>query len=185
MLLSGNIRLPAVRPSYGVPKTLLPDDRYNRISPDDSPLNRTELPLMSHSTPQWIQDLTHAVTEEIYPFDILSPVGCHYHRGETQWEVTIFASSTELIGGPRDGLRTSSKFSLNLTGVHGILDRVTEFRWQPLYVGEGDELGPHISLEGSYDGHELWLRILSEAPADMDPGRIVWANEGRWEEVWK
>ena len=147
-------------------------------------VSRMKPPSMS-CPPQWIQDLTRAVAEHIYSFDVLSPVGCHFYKVESQWEVTIFASSTEVVGGPKDGMRTSSNFSLDLYKVHKVLDDVSEFRWQPLSLGDEDELGPHISLEGTREGHEIWLRILSEAPADIEPGRIIWAYDGRMEQVWK
>tara|TARA_R110002096_G_scaffold258894_1_gene452405 strand:+ start:1445 stop:1930 length:486 start_codon:yes stop_codon:yes gene_type:complete len=134
--------------------------------------------------PQWIQDLTYDATEEIHAFDVLAPVGCHYHQIDSQWEVTIFASRTEVVGGPKDGTQTSSNFSLNLNGVYKLLDDVTEFRWQALPVDEADDLGPHVSLVGTRDGHPVWLRILAQAPVNFEPGRFISAYDGNWDEAW-
>lgn len=134
--------------------------------------------------PQWIQDLTHDATQAMHAFDVLAPVGCHYHRSDTQWEVTIFASRTEIVGGPKDGTQTSSNFSLDLHKVAKLLDDVVEFRWQALPVDEADDLGPHVSLVGTRDGNPVWLRILAESPDEFAPGRIVTAYDGNWEEAW-
>ena len=138
---------------------------------------------MTHP-PQWIQDLTFDATEEIHAFDVLAPVGCHYHETDAQWEVTIFASRTEVVGGPKDGTQTSSNFSLDLQGVSRLLDNVTEFRLQALTVAEADDLGPHVSLIGTRDGHPVWLRILAQAPVNFAPGRIISAYDGHWDEAW-
>ncbi len=135
--------------------------------------------------PPWIQELTEDVTAGMHAFDVLSPIGCHYHQTERFWEVTIFASRTEIVGGPKDGTQTSSKFSLDLQGVSRLLDDVTEMHWQALPLDGDDDLGPHISLVGRRAGNEVWLRILAEAPPRFEPGRIIWAYDGTSEEAWK
>ncbi len=135
--------------------------------------------------PQWIQELTQDVTAEIHAFDVLSPIGCHYFETDQCCEVTIFASRSEIVGGPKDGQQTSSNFSLDLNGLSKLLDDVSEIRWQALPIDANDDLGPHVSVIGRRDGHDVWLRILAEAPPGFEPGRIIWAYDGTWEEAWK
>jgi hypothetical protein len=118
--------------------------------------------------------------------DLLSPVGCHYYRNQArdQWEVTLFASSTEVIGGRYDGRITASKFCLDLRELLGLFDDVTGFQWQALPLGPEDELGPHISLEGRYEGRSVWLRILATAPPRFETGRCLNARDLRLDDVW-
>jgi hypothetical protein len=33
-----------------------------------------------------------------------------------------------------------------------------------------EQTGQHISIEGTYQGHLVWLRVLAEAPDDEEPG---------------
>ena len=33
-----------------------------------------------------------------------------------------------------------------------------------------DPAGPCVSIEGLYQGHDVWLRFLAEPPADEEPG---------------
>jgi hypothetical protein len=126
------------------------------------------------------------VAIHVCAFDVLSPLGCHYRHNPTdqRWEVTLFASSTETVGGPRDGRKTASKFHLNLSGLVEFFPDVDKFYWQALSLGDEDELGPHVSIEAAYKGNPVWLRILAAPPADFEPGRYAHARDGQLENLW-
>ena len=47
-------------------------------------------------------------------------------------------------------------------------DRVDDFGWNALGLHDAD--GPHVWVEGEYRGHDVWLRVLAQAPEDEDPG---------------
>lgn len=131
-------------------------------------------------------ELTNRVSAEMTPLDVLSPLGCHYFFDEQRavWEVTLFASSTELIGGERDGEHTHSRFALNLNQLSELLDEVWSFHWQALPLGPEDELGPHVSLEGRRSGQRIWLRVLASPPAHFEPGRYINVYERSIDDVW-
>ncbi len=131
---------------------------------------------MKHSLPHlpWINELAEAVLARILPIDSLAPVGCHhFFNSETaQHEVTIFASKTEILGGADDGRQQDSPFCLDLKGLLTLFATVDEFVWQTTPVHEEDDLGAHISLEGTYRDKPVWLRILAEAPPQFENGRV-------------
>lgn len=57
---------------------------------------------MDTAPPDWLAAFANAVASRIHSHDVLllAPLGCHYQLIENIWEVTIFASKTEVIGGP-------------------------------------------------------------------------------------
>jgi hypothetical protein len=61
-------------------------------------------------------------------------------------------------------------FSLDVQALQAIFERVTALDWHAQDVGPDDDDGPHLSLEGTYQGHAVWLRVLAEAPDDEEPG---------------
>lgn len=138
------------------------------------------------SPPEWLLELTNRTTAEIAAFDVLSPLGCHYFRDERKdvWEVTVFASSTEIIGGERDGEHTHSRFALDLRQMSALLDELWSFHWQALPLGPDDDLGPHVSLEGRHAGHHVWLRILASPPKHFEPGRYINVYERSIDDLW-
>jgi hypothetical protein len=138
------------------------------------------------SPPHWLADLASEVTAQLAAVDVLAPIGCHYYYNgdEAQWEVTLFASNTETVGGPSDGRLTHSNFTANLSGLAGVFSAVFEFHWQALRLGDEDEIGPHISIEGLYRGEPVWLRLLATPPAQFEAGRILNTQELRLENRW-
>jgi hypothetical protein len=134
--------------------------------------------------PHWLKVLGDRVASAIYPIDILPPLGCHYQLVDGVWEVTLFASQTEVIGGPRDGSRTPSRFHLDIKALLELFDEVHGCSWQSMTVDEADDLGAHVSVEGLYEQHHVWLRLPARAPECFDPGRHAIVHERQWKEIW-
>jgi hypothetical protein len=138
------------------------------------------------SPPDWLSHLADRVAEQFHATDVLSPLGCHFYHNLAldQWEVTLFASKTEIVGGKLDGVATTSNFSLDLKETFQVFDEVTNFHWQTASLGPDDDLGPHVSVEGLFEGNSVWVRVLSNPPAQFDTGRTLNAYSLRLEDVW-
>lgn len=136
--------------------------------------------------PPWIAKLANDLSVHLRAFDLLSPLGCHYYRNKAldQWEVTLFASRTQVVGGPLDGREKVSAFHVDLRGVAEAFDHVLQFHWQTHSLGKEDDLGPHVAVEGTYEGRSVWVRILGESPARYETGRNVHAYDHRVEDTW-
>lgn len=134
--------------------------------------------------PAWIVELADAITPHIYGEDCLAPLGCHFHHHQGVWEISLFVSSTEIVGGPLDGARQPSRFRADLKGALTVFDYIDRFHWQAQSLGDDDDLGAHVTLEGQFRGHYVWLRLLASAPAQYQPGRFAHVYTDVWEETW-
>ncbi len=120
----------------------------------------------------------------MHAHDVLAPIGCHYHFENDVWEVTIFASRTEVLGGERDGLRFPSRFVLDIKGLLDLFSSVEAIEWQALSQGPDDEIGANLAVLGTLDGGQVCLRIPSEAPDRFEVGRLANVYEMRFIDVW-
>lgn len=120
------------------------------------------------------------------PVDIIAPIGCHCYHNQAidQWEITLFASSTETVGGQYDGRRTKSRFVLNLEKILDHFETVKKFHWQAHALGPQDDLGPHLTIEGIVEGHSVWLRVLASPPEQFEAGRMFEAYSLRLTDHW-
>ncbi|QDT80890.1 hypothetical protein GmarT_45380 [Gimesia maris] len=136
--------------------------------------------------PSWLKTMANQVASLMYDVDMLSPIGCHFfHNGSrNEWEVTLFASSTEIVGGEWDGVLAPSKFCFNILKLGEIFEEVESLYWQALPVDYDDQLGCHISIEGMYEGERVWVRVLAEAPEEFEAGRRMQAYEFNLKEIW-
>jgi hypothetical protein len=139
---------------------------------------------LMNQPPDWMQSLADEAGALIHPVDLLAPLGCHYCEVNGVWEITLFASQTEILGGPLDGGLRASRFHVDLAELIVLFDEVSSAYWQALGLGEEDDLGPHVGIEGRYAGHDVWLRILANAPKRFPPGRVAHVQQGTWEELW-
>jgi hypothetical protein len=132
----------------------------------------------------WMSDFINHVSASIQPHDDLAPLGCHFQQFNDVWEITLFASGTELIGGPLDGKLTNSHFSVDVKHLLDAFSAVESIAWQAHRMGQDDELGPHVAVEGTVADKTVWLRVTSTAPKQFGPGRHYFANDQSMKDLW-
>ena len=86
---------------------------------------------------------------------------------------TGLPTPAELVGGAEDGAVVFPGFSLDVQGLSTAFEELVGVCWQAQPLGPHGQEGPYLSFEGVYDGHDVWLRVLGEAPDDEEPGFAV------------
>ena len=158
------------------------------MSLEDLNPNCEEVEAHEPQPPGWLSELANLATQAFHSQSSLAPVGCHFHKNDEvspiQWEVTLFVSSTEVFGGAQDGQSSFSRFMVDLKDLMEAFDVVESCYWQAQTMTEDDQLGPHVGVEGLFQGHSVWLRITAQPPSEFEPGRVFdhAANElqNRW-----
>jgi hypothetical protein len=92
-----------------------------------------------------------------------------YGTEEELTELVVYPTPVELVGGAVDGAVVASGYSLDLRTLQAAFDQIDALYWQTHSLGSHDHEGPHLSLEGVYRGHQVWLRVLSDPPEDAEP----------------
>ena len=128
--------------------------------------------------PGWLKEFADAAALLLMPADVLAPIGCHYCQVGQAWEISLFVSRTEIVGGECDGESRNSKFILDVPALMQLFERVPTVTWQAQSHGDEDELGPHVALAGRFAGRNVSLRVLAHPPQRFAPGRqaVVYTN---------
>lgn len=134
--------------------------------------------------PKWLKDFVDKVCEGIVHLEAEVPIGCHYHMHEGTWEISLFAATTEIIGGPSDGELIREPLVFNVHQVLRAFDVVNELTWQSGRFNVEDDLGTHLAVSGQYKDQMIWLRLLSTTPARFSPGRTLQHATGNVAECW-
>ena len=87
--------------------------------------------------PPWLPLFVERVTSGVRAHDVLAPLGCHFQNVAGIWEITVFASRTEIIGGSQDGRTRHSPFSIDVKHVIDAFTSVETVAWQALRLGPG------------------------------------------------
>ncbi|MHC4879980.1 MAG: hypothetical protein ACYTGL_26310 [Planctomycetota bacterium] len=116
--------------------------------------------------PEWLRELVADVASSTDALGEHAEIGCHVFQNDeaTEWEVTLFAERPEW-GGRLSQLSATPVLSVDVHAVVKVFDRVSACRWQTAPIPSGDDLGPHLSVEGEFAGHAVWLRVLGQKPA--------------------
>ncbi len=121
-------------------------------------------------TPAWMKALVDVVSGCMEVHTVMGPLGFRWGEEDQFWEVIVYPTPIELVGGAADGELVSPGFSLNLQELWCSFDEVTDVNWCAYDFGPHDPDGPYISIEGVYQGHHVYLKVVSEAPNDEEPG---------------
>ncbi len=139
---------------------------------------------MPVSPPGWLKELADATALLMMPADVIAPIGCHYCCVDDVWEITLFASSTQIVGGGRDGEVRRSRFTFDIQALTVNFAHVSQVSWQAHALGPDDELGPHVAIEGKFGDQEVRLRVLAFPPKRFASGRRAIVYVPSWEETW-
>jgi hypothetical protein len=93
-----------------------------------------------------------------------SPVGSLRFRYYEEGELVLYPASIELLGGEDDGAIVSTGFSLDIKELISSFDEVDSVKWIAQGFSPYDNEGANISIEGIYQGHSVWVRVLAYPP---------------------
>ena len=115
---------------------------------------------------KWLTRLVSEVSKFMLCLDGNAPVQCHLYHNEDdrdEWEITVFGEPNR-FGGRLAKHSIDRCFSVDVLGVVMLFEDVESCQWQTSNIDASDELGPHLSVCGRFEGHQVWLRVLSRAP---------------------
>jgi hypothetical protein len=134
---------------------------------------------MAQHPPAWMEALVDVVAECLNPHSPMGPLGFRYLEEDAHGELVVYPTPVELVGGAEDGTVVVPGFALDLHALLAAFEHVTALQWCAHGFGPSDPDGPCVSLEGIYQGHEVWLRVLAEPPEDEEPGLHLDTSAGR------
>ncbi len=120
--------------------------------------------------PQWLTSLVDGVGNCMEAHCAAGSLAFRWGSEDDFWEVTVYCTPGEAVGGAEDGAVLVSGFSLDLLELTSLFEELTDSHWQAHSFGPHDHTGPHISVEGMYRGHHVYLQVLVEAPENEEPG---------------
>ena len=125
----------------------------------------------------WLNTLLEEVGGCIEADSPVGPLGLRYRVEEGYWEVWIYLTPVELVGGRHDGKVVVPGFSVDLEQLRESFDSVVACHWNALGLTYPE--GPHISIEGVFQGREVYLQVLAYAPEGEEPGLKLDATRRR------
>ena len=116
----------------------------------------------------WLHWLLQAVAECMTADSPMGPLGYRYSEEEGFWEVDIYPTSVELVGGAVDGEVVAPGFTLDVTELRSAFERIDSMAWHSL--GFPHDEGPRFVVEGVCQSRSVLLQVLAYAPDDEEPG---------------
>jgi hypothetical protein len=120
--------------------------------------------------PIWLETLIDIVSNCIEAHSAMGSLAYEYRTEEDLTELIVYPTPVELVGGAVDGAIVVPGFSLDLLALQSAFERVEAVYWQAQGMGPHDLEGPQLWVEGTYQEHAIWLRVLSEPPPEAEPG---------------
>lgn len=122
------------------------------------------------ANPGWLSRFVEQVSEAMVGTQTDIELGCHVFRGScetgTEWEVTVFPLPS--TGSRRlSGVLPAPGFSIDVGRLLCGFESTQVCRWQSTAFDVSDDLAAHLSVEGRWEGRQVWLRVLAEQPAAL------------------
>jgi hypothetical protein len=120
--------------------------------------------------PHWLTSLVDVVGSCMEAHSPQGPLAFRWGEEEGFWEVMVYPTPGEVVGGADDGALLVPGFSLDVQELTAVFEEVVAVHWRSQSFGPHDDVGPHIAVEGVFQGHQVYLQVLAEASANEEPG---------------
>lgn len=147
---------------------------------------RAEHPRGNRPLPLWMGRFIAQAAELFEPFSGLARVGYETIRCGESWEISLFLSEQEQVGGSADGQITAVNFRFNVLGLSQCFSRLESLTWNAFpnshvcFDDKGDLA--FLIARGDVEGTQVSLQILAAPPEHIGPGMRAYAD-GRIELV--
>ena len=120
------------------------------------------------SIPRWLNELIDRVVQALEPHTVVGPLDVRYHwdRQDDAWEIAVFPSLVELPGDEESGQLRCPGFFLDIQWLQSGFDEIVDVYWNTHGAGSQYHDGSFLAVEGRYKGHDVFLRVLAQAPDD-------------------
>lgn len=119
--------------------------------------------------PDWIDELVDVVAAHLSADGELGPLGIRFRQLDSgRWEVVVHPTPVEVVGGASDGAVVHPMFSVDVESLRSEFDQVQGCGLSS--HGMFEDEGAFLWIDGSYNEHELTLRLLLAPPDDEAPG---------------
>ena len=107
---------------------------------------------------EWLDRLLETVADCTVADSPMGPLAYRYGEDEGFWEINVYPTPVELVGGAVDGEVVAPGFTLDIEELRAAFDRIVELVWHSM--GFPHDEGPRLVVEGVYQGRQV-----------ADPGR--------------
>ncbi len=117
--------------------------------------------------PAWIENLVQQLSYCLFPTELPSPLGCHYHYERGCWEIALFPPLRQehAVDEFRPAACRPSRFTFDLKQATTLFEELQHIDWVAMPIDHENEVGPHLLLEGIVNNQSVLIRICAEVPA--------------------
>jgi hypothetical protein len=128
------------------------------------------------SRPEWLQSLIADLAELFDPAEDVARVGYECLPTEAGWEVGLFLSRVEIVGGRFDGKAELCEFSYDLKELKDRFDEILDLKMTALPKAGREEAYSFVQVRGIVESTPVSLKIFSVPPQDATIGLRRHAN---------
>ena len=77
-----------------------------------------------------VERFDRAATVCMTPVNPMGPLGCRYDNEDGLWQIDLYPTPIELVGGAADGAVVVPGFILDIDTLRGLFDRVDAVSWE-------------------------------------------------------
>ena len=127
--------------------------------------------------PEWIESFVARIDATVESHPESGPFGFRFRREESEagesWDIVVYPLPVEFLGGASDGQRASPAYTMDLRSLEALFETIEASRFHSIDLAAQQWNCPSLSLEGTYEGRRIGLRVMAYAPDDVDPGMMV------------
>ena len=118
--------------------------------------------------PEWIKEFVRTVSSSLLTDRSTRHLGIRYRVDDGNWEISVYPIHEGGDHEEVEGSGESPSFAWNIEELRSIFDSIDGSGWYAVR-SDGTEC-PYLWIEGNYQTHEVFLRLLPGEPDHVESG---------------
>ncbi len=127
--------------------------------------------------PTWLEGFVKVVSSGLLTDQSTDPLGIRYREDDGHWEIGVYPIRSGADLEEAEKSAASPSFAWDIEELRSIFDSIDGSGWYAVCPGGAES--PYFWIEGVYQEHRVFVRLLTGAPVHDEPGERseVWKGE--------
>ena len=121
-----------------------------------------------HEDPAWLKEFVKVVSSSLLTDRSTRRLGIRHREDDGNWEISVYPIHEGGDHEEAEGSAASPGFAWNIEELRSVFDSIDGSGWYA--VSPVGTESPYVWIEGDYQAHEVFLRLLPGEPDHDEPG---------------
>ncbi len=116
----------------------------------------------------WLKEFVSMISSSLVTDEATRKLGVRYHEEHGYWRITVYPLPDKAARETIESSAVPPGFAWDIENLQSVFDCIDGLGWYAVPADRNEN--PYFWIDGEFQGHEVFLRLLPGEPDQVEPG---------------